>query len=909
MENRQDFEQRNPLIPGEKLLNEKFTRRSFLKGLAMGTAAVSLASILPGCGKETPAGTAALESSSLETDMPEKETEAGSGADGIFIDGGDINMDGQTYRLEFIQPVRLVARINGKEQTEGSWRTSNKHLVSVSTNGVIRMRDGVGGHEVDVSWSKDDREYRVTFQTGQTAGGRSIAVDAPISRGDFMTRLAGYFGWYHYNNFMDDGTDIDDDGNILETERVRTYYDVVGDADYVKPIEEALDMGVLHAEAQEDCFYPRSDMTREDAAVILCAAFHIAPLDKDYISGFTDAGEIGKDCYDAMNALVGRGFMRGRTTTELKPTEGITETEERLIIEAIDHEIVCPVWALPVSNRKFIRCRPIWNTATRDATVHWRCRAYNVSDDRLLGLFIGDRGNGVTLSDTWGEWNDYIPGFSTDPMFGLNNCFDFPYDNVYFCVEVECYASKEGMEDSPHTTFRWRIDRPAWHDFAIDKLHEGTGDYPTVYRFFDNFQAAAYYIEGTKSGILYDGLMPTHTTTSLLDQVNKIATKPYIFVLGHNHVDHKGALSHAYHDGMDVYMCDRVGPQGTEWNIETYNKDWTDGNPLVDETITGKYEGDTVHLLEEGERFDIGNAVFEALRLPGHEDAMILLYDRKHGLLFSSDIYGVNRYWVADQFSARGVKQDLVLSLHQQLMDLYGKDGGAVKELYTGHNRTGVGADYLMVWEQALQNLVDLGPGGVSDDRRGDGAIVAKNGDSFASPNWQAIAQNGKQVRAEYTGQYDGQKFYRIEVDGTGGADGETPKVESNLYFDYKTNAALSNIYFTDAALVGHEFRYKAGFPEENELLEDGRLKYVVPNKFVPFEYEYEVEISAGQMKATFIPTTMSTHAAGLTVNGNPAASRCPVTVDTAQAAVVEVTGPDGTTKQAYTFTFRTAAN
>ena len=214
-----------------------------------------------------------------------------------------------------------------------------------------------------------------------------------------------------------------------------------------------------------------------------------------------------------------------------------------------------------------------------------------------------------------------------------------------------------------------------------------------------------------------------------------------------------------------------------------------------------------------------------------------------------------------------------------------------------------------MVWEQALQNLVDLGPGGVSDDRRGDGAIVAKNGDSFASPNWQAIAQNGKQVRAEYTGQYDGQKFYRIEVDGTGGADGETPKVESNLYFDYKTNAALSNIYFTDATLVGHDFRYKAGFPEENELLEDGRLKYVVPNKFVPFEYEYEVEISAGQMKATFIPTTMSTHAAGLTVNGNPAASRCPVTVDTAQAAVVEVTGPDGTTKQAYTFTFRTAAN
>ena len=97
---------------------------------------------------------------------------------------------------------------------------------------------------------------------------------------------------------------------------------------------------------------------------------------------------------------------------------------------------------------------------------------------------------------------------------------------------------------------------------------------------------------------------------------------------------------------------------------------------------------------------------------------MLLLYDRKHGLLFSSDIYGVNRYWVADQFAARGVRQDLLLSLHQQLMEEYAKDGGEVKELYTGHNRIGVGADYLMVWEQCLQNLVNYGPDGISDDRR-----------------------------------------------------------------------------------------------------------------------------------------------------------------------------------------------
>ena len=99
----------------------------------------------------------------------------------------------------------------------------------------------------------------------------------------------------------------------------------------------------------------------------------------------------------------------------------------------------------------------------------------------------GIRGNGVTLSDEWGEWIDYIPGYSTDPMFGLNNNWDFPYDNVYFCVEVEAYATRDGLEDSPVSRFIWRIDRPAWHDFATDKLHEVRG-YPAVYRFLITFR-------------------------------------------------------------------------------------------------------------------------------------------------------------------------------------------------------------------------------------------------------------------------------------------------------------------------------------------------------------------------------------------------------------------------------------
>lgn len=874
----------------KEMSTQGFTRRQFVKGALMSAAGVSLLSILPGCGAAAASPAASAGS----------QPEAKAGDNGIFIQGGDVNMDGQTYTLEFIRPVKLVAMVNGEQKETGIWRSSNKHLVSVDPDGTIRMRDGVGGYDVDVTWTYEDVEYKVTFHTAQDIGSSSLESADDMSRGDFMIRLGKYFGWPHYNAYMDDGTDIDDEGNFAASERVRNFYDVTGKNDYVKPIEAALDMGVLTASSPEDCFYPLSAMTREDAAVILVSAFKLPKLENDYLANFSDAANINRDCYDALNTLFGYGFMRGRTNDTVNPTEAITDTEERIIIENIGRKFTGPVWAMPVSGRKFVRCRPEWFCPTEDVTVHWRTRAINISHKELEGLFISDRGVGVTLSPEWGEWYDYIPGYTTVPMFGLNNNYDLPYDNIYFTVECEAYATKDGLQDGPVSTFHWRIDRPAWHDFAFDKLHDGGDNYPTVYRYFDNFQAAAYYIEGSEMGVLYDGLMPTHTTTSLVDRVNEIATKPWVFVLGHNHPDHKGAMCYAANAGKDIYMADRVGPMGTEWSIETYAKDYTSANATIDDTITGVYEGKNIHTLNEGDVIDLGNVKLEAFRLPGHEDSMILLYDRANGLLFSSDIYGVNRYWVADQFGAKGVKQDLLLSLQQQLMDAYEKDGASVKELYTGHNRIGVSGDYLMAWENCLQKLCDMGPYALSMDLRGDGAVVVRDGNTHETMNWQAFSEKGKQVVQEYTSKNDGTTFRRIETDILS-ADAEA---NQNLYFDYKTNAHLSNISFKDAELVGHDFKYHTGFEDADDVLDDGRLKFALENKFVPMDTEYEVKVPAGQSTVTFTPVAMSSRIQEMQVNGKPAASRCPVTVAANGPCTIEVTGPDGSEKVTYTLTF-----
>ena len=162
--------------------------------------------------------------------------------------------------------------------------------------------------------------------------------------------------------------------------------------------------------------------------------------------------------------------------------------------------------------------------------------------------------------------------------------------------------------------------------------------------------------------------------------------------------------------------------------------------------------------------------------------------------------------------------------------------------------------------------------------------------------NWCGFTINGKMERVEYTDLY-GKKFYRLEPKPNSG-------IEGNLLYNWQTVSALSNISFRDAELVGHDFNYKTGQKGFDDVLEDGRLKYVIENKFVPMDTEYEVKIAKGQKEVTFTPTAMSNRIQSLTVNGEAHSSRCPITVKTNKDAVITVVGPDGSESTTYTLTF-----
>jgi hypothetical protein len=107
---------------------------------------------------------------------------------------------------------------------------------------------------------------------------------------------------------------------------------------------------------------------------------------------------------------------------------------------------------------------------------------------------------------------------------------------------------------------------------------------------------------------------------------------------------------------------------------------------------------------------------------------------------------------------------------------------------------------------------------------------------------------------------------------------------------------------------VGHDFLYRKGFDDEKAMMEDGSgYKFVIENKFVPFEYDYDVLISKNQRTCCITPTATTNLIKGLTVNGLPSSSKCPVVVTTNTPCKIVVTAPDGVTSSTYTLTFKKA--
>jgi hypothetical protein len=116
--------------------------------------------------------------------------------------------------------------------------------------------------------------------------------------------------------------------------------------------------------------------------------------------------------------------------------------------------------------------------------------------------------------------------------------------------------------------------------------------------------------------------------------------------------------------------------------------------------------------------------------------------------------------------------------------------------------------------------------------------------------------------------------------------------------------SVLSNIDFVGGELVGKTVEYAAQGAPFTWAGKETAVKNALQNRFNPWAYDYTVKVPKANTSITVIPTSMSTKAASITVDGKTAAYRSSnkIAVKDGQVITVKVVAPDKVTTSAYTF-------
>ncbi len=289
--------------------------------------------------------------------------------------------------------------------------------------------------------------------------------------------------------------------------------------------------------------------------------------------------------------------------------------------------------------------------------------------------------------------------------------------------------------------------------------------------------------------------------------------------------------------------------------------------------------------------FDLGGGVdFRVFALPGHANCNIILQDKDNGLIFASDIYGCTRAGSADNVAVQQVKADLLLSMAQQVYSGYKKDGGKTTWLFTGHDETPLGDNNLILFEKALQQVVDLGEGGCSPTLRGNND-APNSRTTIIGDMWK-----------------DGTNWISLKLIGIMGDASEyltSAPINYNGKDGHLKYSVLSNIEFLGGDLVGTTLTWRAPGAEFTWGGQKITIPNSLPDKLDPWFYDYKVEVPAANSKIVVTPTAMSNKITSMKVNGKLIENRTPVTVDVVNGTVItiEIVAPDHVTTSTYTFT------
>lgn len=417
-------------------------------------------------------------------------------------------------------------------------------------------------------------------------------------------------------------------------------------------------------------------------------------------------------------------------------------------------------------------------------------------------------------------------------------------------VTLKAYAAKPGMDDSEVVTFDYIINRMSKKEHKSRVLYDE--DDMKVWQIIDYDSDKMYLIKGTSKALLIDAGMAPSGANDLYEYASSLAgTKEVDLYISHGHPDHTTQIGDFVKADRAVYMHE---------NDLAMAKMFINDKSVQDSDFT---------FIDEGFTFDLGGVVLENYFVPGHTPGSMLLLDKTHNILYSSDALGCNRRSVADSLTLASNDVRVLLSSirifkdKMAALDAAGAIDLAAMQTWTGHDDYVISdlMGHLDTVIEAAQNIVDYGPDkamrvSVRNTAGSDGASFA--GDRYANDGkGHFIVMNGKKATA------------------LGGQ-------------DYRTVSELANVKTT---VAGETANRMIGLSSTHAF--DGAA--------VGAKSTLVAEVPAGTASVDVYPTVMSS-AATVTVNGE-ATRDGKVTVELHNGyreIPIEVTARDGAAKTTY---------
>jgi len=117
------------------------------------------------------------------------------------------------------------------------------------------------------------------------------------------------------------------------------FTDIAADAWYNEPVAAAKQAGYING-YPDGTFKPGASVTRQEAAKMTAALFHLKAGAGDTLSGFTDASGVSAFAKEALSGLVAGGYLKGFADGTVRPTKPMTRAEAVVLLDRLAGEVL-----------------------------------------------------------------------------------------------------------------------------------------------------------------------------------------------------------------------------------------------------------------------------------------------------------------------------------------------------------------------------------------------------------------------------------------------------------------------------------------------------------------------------------------------------------------------------------------